>query len=135
MRRGWSPRKDQLAWHHVHNEGLRRIAGVPATLRVDNERTAVGRGAGAWGELNPSYRRYARAVRFHIDVCAPRSPEAKGKVERGIGTDRRGPCQSSSEIPHHSSFEIPYLVFGAGSEFDPPVWGYVCPCPGWDRRL
>jgi len=27
-------------------------------------------------------------VRFHIDVCPPRHPEAKGKVERGIGTSR-----------------------------------------------
>jgi hypothetical protein len=56
---------------------------------VDNERTAVARGAGAWGELNPSYKRYAKTVRFHIDPCPPRSPQAKGKVERGIRDDRR----------------------------------------------
>lgn len=87
--RVWSPRKDQLAWHHVHNEAFRRLDGVPATVRVDNERTAVGRGAGSWGELNASYRRYARMVRFHIDACQPRSPEAKGKVERGNRDDRR----------------------------------------------
>jgi transposase len=87
--RVWSPRKDQLAWHHVHNEGFRRLDGIPATVRVDNEKTAVGRGAGIWGQLNESYRRYARAVRFHIDVCPPASPEYKGKVERGIRTERR----------------------------------------------
>ena len=86
--RVWSPRADQLGWHHVHNEGLRRLGGVPATVRVDNTKTAVSRGAGAWGELNPSYRRYARAVRFHIDLCPVRHPQAKGKVERGIGADR-----------------------------------------------
>ncbi len=86
--RVWSPRKDQLAWHHVHNEAFRRIEGIPATVRVDNEKTAVSKGSGAWGELNPSYRRYARTVRFHIDACAPRHPQAKGKVERGIGTER-----------------------------------------------
>ena len=86
--RVWSPRQDQLAWHQVHNEGLRRLGGVPASVRVDNTKTAVSRGAGAWGELNASYRRYAQAVRFHIDVCPPRHPEAKGKVERGIGTSR-----------------------------------------------
>jgi len=85
----WSPRKDQLSWHHVHNEAFRRLEGIPACLRVDNERTAVSRGAGAWGEVNPSYRRYARTVRFHIDPCPPRSPQAKGKVERGIRDDRR----------------------------------------------
>ena len=41
----WSPRKDQLAWHRVHNEGFRRLRGVPAVERVDNEKTAVSRGA------------------------------------------------------------------------------------------
>jgi transposase len=86
--RVWSPREDQLAWHHVHNEGLRRLGGVPASLRVDNLKTAVSHGAGAWGELNASYQRYARAVRFHIDLCPVRAPQAKGKVERGIGGDR-----------------------------------------------
>ncbi len=86
--RVWSPRKDQLSWQQVHNEAFRRLEGVPATLRVDNERTAVSRGAGPWGELNPSYRRYAQTVRFHIDACLPRCPEAKGKVERGIRSER-----------------------------------------------
>jgi len=86
--RVWSPRADQLAWHDVHNRAFRRLEGIPATVRVDNTKTAVSRGAGAWGELNPSYRRYARAVRFHIDPCPVRSPQAKGKVERGIGADR-----------------------------------------------
>jgi transposase len=80
----WSEAKDQLAWHHVHNEGLRRMDGVPAVIRVDNEKTAIVHGAGAWGEINESYRRYAQTVRFHIDACAPRAPEAKGKVERSI---------------------------------------------------
>jgi transposase len=72
--RVWSDRKDQLSWHHVHNEAFRRVGGVVATVRVDNEKTAVVRGAGAWGEINPAYRRYALAVRFHIDACPPRSP-------------------------------------------------------------
>lgn len=80
----WSERRDQLAWLHVHNEALRRIGGVAATIRIDNEKTAISRGAGAFGEINPTYRGYATAVRFHIDACQPRSPEAKGKVERRI---------------------------------------------------
>lgn len=80
----WSGRKDQLAWHKVHNGGFERLGGIPAVVRVDNEKTAVSRGAGAWGEVNASYRRYAETVRFHIDACAPRAPESKGKVERDI---------------------------------------------------
>ena len=86
--RVWSPRKDQLAWHAVHNEAFRRLEGIPATVRVDNERTAMARGSGPWGEMNPSYRRYARMVRFHVDACLVRSPAHKGKVERGIRTSR-----------------------------------------------
>jgi transposase len=80
----WSERKDQLAWLHCHSEALKRIGGVPATMRIDNEKTAIATGAGAWGEIHIAYRRYAEVVRFHVDACAPRSPEHKGKVERRI---------------------------------------------------
>lgn len=84
----WSHKKDQLAWHRCHNEAFRRLGGVTATVRVDNEKTAVVKGAGAWGLINPAYRRYARMLRFHVDACAPRQPQAKGKVERSIRTQR-----------------------------------------------
>jgi transposase len=84
----WSMRKDQLSWHKVHNGGFERLGGVPATVRVDNEKTAVARGAGAWGEINEAYSRYAQTVRFHIDPCQPRAPESKGKVERDIRGQR-----------------------------------------------
>ncbi|MFG0253188.1 MAG: IS21 family transposase [Phycisphaerales bacterium JB038] len=84
----WSRRKNQIAWQGAHNEALRRLGGVPATLRVDNEKTAMARGAGAHGTINMQYRRYAQVVRFHIDACAPRAPEHKGKVERRICDQR-----------------------------------------------
>ncbi len=84
----WSESKDQLSWHQVHNESFRRLEGVPAVVRVDNEKTAVEAGAGAWGRLNRAYRQYARIVRLPIDPCPPRSPEFKGKVERGVRETR-----------------------------------------------
>ncbi len=80
----WSPRKDLMSWLHVHNRAFEDLGGIPATVRVDNTKTAVSHGAGPWGELNPGYRRYAHSLRFHIDPCLPRSPEHKGKVERDI---------------------------------------------------
>lgn len=86
----WSLRKHELAWLAVHNEAFRRLGGIPATVRVDNEKTAVIHGAGAWGQIHPAYRAYARTVRFHIDACAPRAPQAKGKVERRIRDHRSG---------------------------------------------
>jgi hypothetical protein len=87
----WSGSKNQLAWLSVHHQAFRRLGGVPATVRVDNEKTAVAQGAGAWGVINAAYRRYAQSMRFHIDACPPRSPEAKGKIERRI-RDKRSGC-------------------------------------------
>jgi transposase len=81
----WRQRMDQLSWHHAHNEAFRRLGGVPAVLRLDNLKTAIVRGAGPWGEINPAYLAYARAVGFHVDACLPRAPEHKGKVERKVG--------------------------------------------------
>jgi hypothetical protein len=46
----------QLAWHHAHNEAFRRIGGIPAVLRIDNLKTAIARGAGPWGRINPADR-------------------------------------------------------------------------------
>lgn len=84
----WMPAEDRLCWLAAHNAAFERIGGIPAVLRVDNTKTAVVRGAGAWGQLNDSYRRYATTVRFHVDACAPYSPEHKGKVERAVRSHR-----------------------------------------------
>jgi len=84
----WSPRKHELAWLRVHNESFRRLEGIPAIVRVDNEKTAVCRGAGSRGTIHPAYHRYAAMMRFHVDACPPRSPEFKGKVERQIRHQR-----------------------------------------------
>lgn len=78
----WSPSRDQLAWHHCHCEALKRLGGVAAVGRVDNCKTAIGRGSGAWGEVNAAYRRFAATLRFHVDACRAYSPNEKGKVER-----------------------------------------------------
>jgi len=86
----WSESAAQLAWLSVHNAAFARLGGVPATVPVDNVKTAISRGAGAWGVINATYRRYAQVARFHVDACQPRSPEAKGKVERRILDYRAG---------------------------------------------
>jgi transposase len=84
----WSPSKNMLAWLSCHSRAFERLGGVAATVRVDNEKTAVVRGAGAWGVINPTYRRYANALRFHVDACPPRQPRFKGKVERKVSDQR-----------------------------------------------
>ena len=84
----WSHSKDMLAWLGCQTACFTRLGGVPATVRIDNEKTALARGAGAWGTLNPTYRRYATMLRFHIDACPPRQPQCKGKVERRVRDQR-----------------------------------------------
>jgi len=84
----WSRRKDLLSWLWCHNESFRRLAGVAAVNRVDNVKTAVSRGAGAWGELHPAYEAYARAVGFHVEACEPGEGRAKGKVEAKVRLSR-----------------------------------------------
>ena len=81
----WSRSMDQLAWHHVHNEAYRRLGGVAAVNRIDNLKTGIARGCGAWGTINEQYRVYARMMGFHVDACEARAPEQKGKTERRVG--------------------------------------------------
>jgi transposase len=84
----WSRREDQLSWLHCHNEAFRRLAGIAAVNRIDNVKTAIAKGAGAWGTIHPVYRSYARGVGFHIDACPPRAANAKGKVEAKVRLTR-----------------------------------------------
>lgn len=85
----WSLLEDQLAWHHCHNEAYKRLGGVAATNRIDNLKTGVIHGTGAWGEINAQYRSYARTLGFHIDACEGNAPEQKGKIERCVGILRQ----------------------------------------------
>lgn len=84
----WSFSEDQLAWLNCHNEAYRRLGGIPAVNRVDNLKTAIAHGAGAWGEINATYRSYAQTVGFHIDACQPRAGNAKGKIEAKVKLSR-----------------------------------------------
>ena len=81
----WSRSMDALAWHHVHNEAYRRLGGVAAVNRIDNLKTGIAHGCGAWGVINEQYCVYARTMGFHVDVCEVRAPEQKGKTERRVG--------------------------------------------------
>ena len=85
----WSLREDQVSWLACHNRAFERLGGIAAVNRIDNLRTAIAQGAGAWGTIHPTYRSYARSVGFHIDACLPRCPEDKGKVENKVGNVRR----------------------------------------------
>jgi transposase len=86
----WARSKDMLSWITCHLGCFERLGGVAATARIDNEKTAISRGAGAWGTINPTYRAFANTCKFHVDACPPRQPQAKGKVERRVCDQRHG---------------------------------------------
>jgi transposase len=92
----WSRPTDQLGWHHVHNEAYRRLGGVAAVNRIDNLKTGIAHGCGAWGRLNEQYRTYARTLGFHVDACEVRCPEQKGKTERRVGSCKQLPVRGRS---------------------------------------
>lgn len=102
----WSRSMNQLAWHHAHNEALKRLGGVAAVNRIDNLKTGVSRGAGPWGEINESYRAYARTIGFHVDPHEPRQPQQKGKAERRVGVikqfDLRQPFESLAALQNYT---------------------------------
>lgn len=79
----WREREDQVSWLSCHNAAFRRLHGVPAVNRIDNVKTAISHGAGAWGVINPTYRAYAKAARFHVDAWHPQG--AAGEGESGGG--------------------------------------------------
>ena len=113
----WARSRDALSWQSCHTGCFARLGGVPAAVRVDNERTAVVRGAGAWGTINAAYRRYATVLRFHVDACAPRQPQAKGKVERRVRDQRRGdrPCWARASRTSQRCRPGPTAAGGAGA--------------------
>jgi hypothetical protein len=84
----WSERADEVSWLACHNGAFRRLGGIPAANRIDNVRTAIASGAGAWGVIHPTYRAYARAVGFHIDACQPGEAQATGKTEAKVKFSR-----------------------------------------------
>jgi len=121
----WSPRKDLLAWLAVHNAAFERLGGVVAVLRIDNERTAIARGAGPWGEPTVAYRSFAQAMRFHIDATRPRQPQEKGKVERRILGHRR------SFDPRRQAWEgLEALQAWTDAQVEASMRRRICPATG-----
>ena len=44
----WARSKDMLSWQACQMACFRRLGGAPAVLRIDNVKTAIAKGAGAW---------------------------------------------------------------------------------------
>lgn len=85
----WATSRDLLWWLSGHNQAFARLGGIPWTVRIDNLKTGVASGAGAWAKLHEGYASYARQLGFVVDPCRVRTGSDKGKVERR-GRDVRG---------------------------------------------
>jgi transposase len=132
----WSRSEDQLGWLRCHNEAYRRLRGVAAVNRIDNVKTAIVRGAGAWGVINDTYRAYARAVGFHVDACPPGQGNTKGKVEAKV---RLGRLRLDPSRERFSSL----AELQARTDEQTEAWARraICPVTGlsvretWEREL
>lgn len=78
----WSRSQDLASWLICHNRALEFLGGVPATIRIDNLKTAVASGGGSRAVLNAGYASYALQMGFVVDPCRVRQASDKGKVER-----------------------------------------------------
>jgi hypothetical protein len=78
----------QVAWQTGHLALFQRYGGVPLWVRHDNLRTAVARGAGSAALLNQTFARFALTCGFGMDPCRASMGSDKGKVERGVRTER-----------------------------------------------
>jgi hypothetical protein len=71
---GVEPGRDALVLAHcATTSSTGASAGSRPSTSIDNRKTGVVAGAGAWGTIHPAYRVYARAVGFHVDACPPRT--------------------------------------------------------------
>ncbi|MDB4874063.1 MAG: hypothetical protein JWM41_509 [Gemmatimonadetes bacterium] len=78
----------QLAWQTGHLALFQRYEGVPLWIRIDNLRTGVASGAGPTAVINPAFQTFAASCGFAVDPCRAARGSDKGKVERGVRTDR-----------------------------------------------
>lgn len=81
------PNETQLSWLDGHNHALSFLGGVPLTLRIDNLKTGVEKGAGAWAELNGTHGAYVDKLGF--------TSTRPGRAARRIRARWSGACRIS----------------------------------------
>jgi transposase len=92
-------------WLELHVQAFDFFGGVPRVIVPDNLKAAVIRAAfGVDDEpvLNRNYRELARHFGFRIDPTPPRSPEKKGKVERGCGYVKGNFLKTNESVDIHA---------------------------------
>jgi len=71
-------------WLACHQKAFRFFGGLPERIVLDNAKCAITRACLKEPEVQRSYYELAEAYGFKLDVCPPRSPKIKGRVEAGV---------------------------------------------------
>jgi len=86
-RKGYSEavyRQDTETFLRCLENAFRHMGGVPQVLNLDNLKAAVIKADWYDPEINPKLAEFARHYGVSVMPCRPRTPEHKGKVERGV---------------------------------------------------
>jgi transposase len=70
-------------WIALHIRAFEFFGGLPKRVRPDNLKAAIVRVVTHDQQAQRSYREFAEHYDFLISPCAPRTPQHKGKVEKG----------------------------------------------------
>lgn len=71
-------------WIGCHRRAFEFFGGIPAKIVIDNLKAAIVKAAIYDPLANRTYYECAEHYGFIISPCKPRTPEHKGKVERGV---------------------------------------------------
>src|SRR6266508_1842542 len=71
-------------WLTLHRHAFENFGGVPKRIKLDNLKAAITKACIDDPQVQQAYRECAEHYGFLIDPCRPRTPEHKGKVERGV---------------------------------------------------
>jgi transposase len=70
-------------WLRLHRNAFAFFGGVPQRIVIDNLKAGIARACWNEPQAQQSYRECAEHYGFLIAPCRPRTPEHKGKVEKG----------------------------------------------------
>lgn len=78
--------QDQSAgtWLSLHRNAFQFLGGVPRKIVLDNLKAGIIKASVTDPEVQRAYRECAEHYGFVISPCVARTPEHKGKVERGV---------------------------------------------------
>jgi transposase len=71
-------------WLTLHRHAFEYFGGAPKRIKLDNLKAAITKACVDDPQVQQAYRECAEHYGFLIDPCRPRTPEHKGKVERGV---------------------------------------------------